>query len=253
MTRTQVSGSKMSRRGREVLRSSRDQTGAYGLVLISILLSVLAAVALGRSPWGRWFVAVLQGVTLLLTLNISGAKSRARLTVLAFVIVALTVAAIAVALGNSETGRGIDAVISGLLVVGAPVAIVRGARSHIEITAQTVFAALSVYLLIGLFFAFFFAVMGAIDQPFFASGVNGSLSGLCLFQLRDADHRGVWRPHRPWRCRANGFGPRGHHGAALSRHRCRTARRRSNKPTEIMTREGRFEHPVSDILAAHLD
>ncbi len=171
----------MSRQGREVLRSTRDQSGAYGLVLISILLSVLAAVALGRSPWGRWFVAVLQGVTLLLTLNISGARARARLTILALVIVALTVAAIAVAMGNSETGRGIDAVISGLLVVGAPVAIVRGARSHIEITAQTVFAALSVYLLIGLFFAFLFAVMGAIDQPFFASGVNGSLPDYVYF------------------------------------------------------------------------
>jgi len=165
----------MSRRGREALRSSRDQTGAYGLLLISILISILAAVALGRSPLGRWFVAVLQGLTLLLSLNISGARVRARLTVLALVIIALTVAAIAVALGNTETSRGIDAVISALLVVGAPVAIVRGARNHIEITAQTVFAALSVYLLIGLFFAFSFAVIGTIDQPFFASGVNGSL------------------------------------------------------------------------------
>jgi hypothetical protein len=63
-----------------------------------------------------------------------------------------------------------------LLVIGAPVAIVRGVRGQLEVTVQTVLAALSVYLLIGLFFAFTYSVMAVIDTgPFFASGIDGLL------------------------------------------------------------------------------
>ena len=164
----------MKRRRR--LPPAWDRTGAYGFVLISILLTIIVAAAVGRSQWGRWFVSVLQGATLLLTLRISGAKLRGRLAVFVLVSLGLVVAAISVIVGATETSNGIAAAISGLLVVGAPVAIVRGVRGQLEVTVRTVLAALSVYLLIGLFFAFAYSVMAAIDNgPFFASGIDGSL------------------------------------------------------------------------------
>ena len=153
----------LNQRDERRLRPSRDRAGAYGLVLFSIVLTIIAAAAVGRSEWGRWFVAVLQGATLLLTLSISGAKPRARLTVFVLVILGLIVAAISVVLDATETSYVIAAAISGLLVIGAPVAIVRGVSGHLEVTVRTVLAALSVYLLIGLFFAFAYSVMAAID------------------------------------------------------------------------------------------
>jgi len=154
----------------------KNGAGAYGLVLFSILVTIIVAAAVGRSQWGRWFVAVLQGASLLLTLRISEAKLRERLTAFVLVVIGLVVAAISVVLGATKTSYAIAAAISGLLVVGAPVAIVRGVRGQLEITVRTVLAALSIYLLIGLFFAFAYSVMAAIDPgPFFASGIDGLL------------------------------------------------------------------------------
>ena len=155
---------------------NREGAGAYGFVLLSILLTIIVAAAVGRSQWGRWFVSVLQGATLLLTLRTSGARLRARLVTSVLVALGLVVAAISVVLGATETSYAIAAAISGLLVVGAPIAIVRGVRGQLEVTNRTVLAALSVYLLIGLFFAFAYSVMAAIDTgPFFASGIDGLL------------------------------------------------------------------------------
>lgn len=158
------------------MRSSWNQAGAYGLVLCSILFTIIAAAAVGRSQWGRWFVAVLQGATLLLTLRTSEARQRTRLATFVFVALGLVLAAISVVLGATTTSYAIAGAISGLLVVGAPVAIVRGVRGQLEVTVRTVLAALSVYLLIGLFFAFAYSVMAAIGAgPFFASGTDGLL------------------------------------------------------------------------------
>jgi hypothetical protein len=174
----------LNQRDERRLRPGRDRAGAYGLVLLSILLTIIAAAAVGRSQWGRWFVAVLQGATLLLTLSISGAKLRERLATFVFVLLGLVVAAISVMLGASKTSYAIAAGISGLLVVGAPVAIVRGVRGQLEVTVRTVLAALSVYLLIGLFFAFAYSVMAEIDTgPFFASGIDGLLPDHLYFSF----------------------------------------------------------------------
>ena len=166
----------MNRRDKPPWHPGWDSAGAYGLVLLSILLTIIVAAAVGRSQWGRWFVAVLQGATLLLTLRISGAKPRGRLTALVLVALGLVVAAISLVLDATETSYAIAAAISGLLVIGAPVAIVRGVRGQLEVTVRTVLAALSVYLLIGLFFAFAYSVMAVVDTgPFFSSGIDGQL------------------------------------------------------------------------------
>jgi hypothetical protein len=162
-------------RTEQTLRSGKDQTGAYSIVLLSILVSIIAAAAFGRSAWGLWFVAALQGATLLLTLRLARARPQARFMTFVGVTLGLLVAAGAVVLGNAQTGRAITGTISGLLAIGAPIAIVRGVRGHMEVTGQTVMAALSIYLLIGLFFSFAYGVMATVDaEPFFSSGTDGA-------------------------------------------------------------------------------
>jgi Ion channel len=154
----------------------KDRTGAYGLVLISILLTIVLAFTLGRSPWGRWFVAVAQGATVLLALRISGTSSRTHLWVSILAASGLTFSAIMVALGDPELSRIVGAAISALLVLGVPMAIVRGAMRETEVTVRTVMAALSIYLLIGLFFAFAYGSMSAlVEGPFYTSGIDGAL------------------------------------------------------------------------------
>lgn len=76
--------------------------------------------------------------------------------------------AAAVAAGSNRLARGTPAFVGALLAVVAPIAIVRRLLSHTTITRRTVAGALCLYLLVGLFFSFVFAVAGAIDPPFFA-------------------------------------------------------------------------------------
>jgi Ion channel len=158
------------------LRSGRDRTGDYGLVLVSIVVTIIVAAAVGRSQWGRWFAGLLQGATLLLTMRISGARPLTRRVVFVLVALFLVGAAISVAVGDLETTQLMTGLVGGLLAVGAPVAIFRGVLGNFEVTARTVLAALSIYLLIGLFFTFAYSVMAAVDsKPFFASGIDGVL------------------------------------------------------------------------------
>jgi hypothetical protein len=107
-----------------------------------------------------------------------------RLVIFVLVIVGLLVAGASELFGDPTADRAIVGAISGLLVVGAPVAIARSARRHVEVTAQTVMAALSIYLLIGLFFVFLYRVMAVIDTgPFFKSGIDGSLPDHVYFSF----------------------------------------------------------------------
>jgi Ion channel len=166
----------LNKRDDRLLRVSRERAGDYGLVLLSILLTVIAAAAVGRSQWGRWFVCVLQGGTLLLTLRISETELRQRLTTFVLVVLSLVVAAVSVLLGATKASNAVAAAISGLLAVVAPVAIVRRETRQLEVTVRTILAALCVYMLIGIFFAFSYGLMAAINtQPFFASGTDGML------------------------------------------------------------------------------
>jgi hypothetical protein len=173
----------LDQRDERRLRRDRQLTQAYGLVLLSILISIVCAVSLGRSGWGRWFVAVSQGATLILTLRIAGAMPRTRIVTVVFVILAVVVAGVAQWVGESTTSHLLGAAIGGLLVIGAPIAIARGAGGHVEVTAQTVMAALSIYLLVGLFFAFVYGVMATVGSGPFFSGTDGSLPDRVYFSF----------------------------------------------------------------------
>jgi hypothetical protein len=118
----------------------------------------------------------------MLTLRISGARPRAGLITFVLVTLGLVVAGISGLLSDARTERAIVGVISGLLAIGAPVAIVRSVRRHVEVTAQTVMAALSIYLLIGQFFAFAYGVIALVDTgPFFTSGTDGTIADHVYF------------------------------------------------------------------------
>jgi Ion channel len=78
-------------------------------------------------------------------------------------------------LEGSNISLGLVGLISGLMVAVAPFAIIRGMLRMGEVRRETIFGALSVYLLVGMFFAFLFNGIGLIDpEPFFAQGTDGT-------------------------------------------------------------------------------
>jgi hypothetical protein len=85
---------------------------------------------------------------------------------------------------GSDISLGVVGLISGLMVALAPITIVRGMIKLGEVRAQTIFGALSVYLLVGMFFAFLFNGIGLIDRaPFFAQGTDGTTPDYLYFSF----------------------------------------------------------------------
>jgi hypothetical protein len=151
------------------LRTFLRQPDRYGVVLILLVASIGAQATLAGLPSGDLITVALQGAALLFTLHTSRV-SPITMTA-AFVLVAL---GIATALGLLALGRAAEnshllAFVAGVLALGAPVVIGRRLIRHPQITGQTVLGALSIYLLLGLFFAFLYQAVDGFNaaDPFF--------------------------------------------------------------------------------------
>jgi hypothetical protein len=138
----------------------RDGTsGRYHLVLLLILASVTAPFLAPVEGIGSVVTALLQAVTVLAALRVSGADEvtlRRTGTVLGVLLAVVALAAVGFVVTGVGTASLLDATRAiGLLLAGyVPVIIVRDLVRHPAISLQTVWAALCLYLLIGLAFAF---------------------------------------------------------------------------------------------------
>ncbi len=144
----------------------------FGLLLLAI---VAAFGVQGIGVPGRWeqvIVAVLLSATLLLALAV--AETRRRWMHGA---IALTIVLVAIGLANAIAGvtDGPSARAANLLlVVLAPpaivVGIVRTLRARRRVTIEAVFGSLCLYMLVGMFFALVYGVIGRVDGTFFTDG-----------------------------------------------------------------------------------
>jgi voltage-gated potassium channel Kch len=131
------------------------------------------------TKWGGVLTAALVGATLLYAMKTSRVDHRLRRT--GYVIApVLVVSAFVAAIGG---GRLADALVPGViavLVLAAIASIMSRAREHTTITIRTVFGALCLYLMIGLFYSALFPMIAVLaDQPFFAqAGARGSVDYL---------------------------------------------------------------------------
>ena len=104
-------------------------------------------------------------------------------------VVALAVLGSAAALiGFGEFGSTAGRIVSVLLVALAPLAIargvVRGVRTEGAVTLHTMFGVLCIYLLLGMLFAFAYALVGdAQSEPFFGSGIDPDISDYLYFSF----------------------------------------------------------------------
>lgn len=170
-------GTRKQRRLGTVARS----VDSYGLVLGLIFLDYIAASALDDDPWGRVITAFLLGTTLLVALHTSEA-SRGLMLLGAFFLVIDTLSAVMVALLPVGMVFGpLGPAIGGLLLVIAPVVIIRRVITHRIVTTQTVLGAIDVYLLIGMIFALVYASLDALEAAPFFAGVPHATSNDYLF------------------------------------------------------------------------
>ncbi|HMJ80059.1 MAG TPA: potassium channel family protein [Candidatus Dormibacteraeota bacterium] len=150
---------------RQQAESLLERRDDYGLALLLILLTVFAFAA-ATGPATRFLSVALSGCTLLFVLHTSGAHRRTVRAVA--VVVVLGVAGSAVGLfAAGSWGTSMAEAIGLLLAILAPgVILLRIVRSPV-ITFRLVLGALSIYLLIGLAYAYFFPLLADLQGTAF--------------------------------------------------------------------------------------
>lgn len=140
------------------------------VLLFLLLLMVYAILSLVNSARWSGLVRVLPvALTVLFAMHTSNA-SRRMLRAAQFAVVLSAVAGILQAFTVSQGIGGLSFLLNGLLLLVTPVAILRRVLTKERVDIETMFAAVDVYILIGLIFATLFIAIAHLDtaQPFLA-------------------------------------------------------------------------------------
>ncbi len=140
-------------------------------IVLGAILAMLALMTFGRASGPA--VIALQGATLLFGLGSTGWRKPVRIiagAVLALVTAALTVAEIASDGHPDRLVVGLTALLGMVIAVATIVLLLRRTRVHLTITIATLNTALSVYLLIGLAYAYFYDFLAAATGLSFFHG-----------------------------------------------------------------------------------
>jgi hypothetical protein len=150
------------------------QERRYGLLLL-VIAAVFAIQGIATpEQWEQALVTAILCFTLLLALAVARVRPVVMRVAVLVTVGVLTLSIVESVLGN--LAHGPTDIANALLVILAPpaiaVGVVRSLRARETVTLEAVFGVLSVYLLVGMFFAYLY---GAVDRlggaPFFAQNV----------------------------------------------------------------------------------
>ena len=166
MSRAWYPGERVSR-----LRASHS----YGFVLGLIVLTFVFAAS---SPYENWTLSglvVLQWATLSAALWTAGFGRAAG--VAAGILAGVAVVAVIVSLSGGGRWDGGVGLVQAALLLCTCLVIARGVADQGSVNAQSILGAVSIYLLIGLFFTMVYGALAAIGSgDLFAQGTDGTLS-----------------------------------------------------------------------------
>jgi hypothetical protein len=138
-------------------RPPQQPTQRYGLLLLLLILTYLLS-ASGISVVAAELQTVLFFAVMLLALR-TGQASRRTATAIGIVALLGSVAAVVAAFTHTRGGDGAADIWKGLILLLTAVLIVRRVLARPTITMQSIYGALSAYLIIGLMFAAFYAAI----------------------------------------------------------------------------------------------
>jgi len=157
----------------------------YGAVLVLLTATFSFLAAAPHEAWTGPVRVALTGSTLLVALSTTPQVKR-RVVRVAEKLVALALVAslIALFLASSHTGAGTSGILTAVMVATIPGVIVLGVKDQPSVTSQSVFGAICIYVLIGLFFSVVFGVIDEFgSQPFFANGHTGTSNTYLYFSF----------------------------------------------------------------------
>ncbi len=155
----------------------------FGVVLFLLLVTFMVGASGANGAWEQIVTVLLQGVTLVVALAASGVPHRLRRVAVTLVVIGFLVSLIAI----PWNGRGTlssAGFINMVLVAGAPIAIIWSVVRRRVIDVQTILAALCIYILVGMFFAFLYTGVGnAASDPFFAQEAHATSADYQYFSF----------------------------------------------------------------------
>lgn len=152
-------------------------------MLMLVVLTYLVSVSFAEG-WAQWVVIAIQFLTVWFTFRTAGAALSARaVVVIAFGAVAL-VTVVDTFLPVASPLLAAAFVLSSLLYIGAPVAIVRDLGTRRVVDQETVLGAIAAYLIVGMCFAFTYRAIGAVQAvPFFGAAGAGNMADALFFSF----------------------------------------------------------------------
>jgi len=167
-------------------RGDGRQPQRFALLLCSVVASVAVLGAIAAGAVQQVVVSVLLATSLLLSFRI--ARVARQLMVLAVVVSVAVVAVSVLRAWTGVVGDGEARLMNALLVSLGPPAVglgvIRNLRAHREVRLEAVMGVLSLYMLLGLLFAFLY---GAIDRlggdPFFVQGGDATVAHCVYFSF----------------------------------------------------------------------
>lgn len=136
-----------------------------------IVLFVLQA-SLPDTAYARAAQMLVGGTALLLAVRLANVSPRWRSVFIGVVAAGAAAVVADVLMPESDTGTGILLLVNGLLVAAGPPAIFVAIRRHESITARTLVGAVTIYVLLGLFFAFVYRSLLVFDPGSFQTSVG---------------------------------------------------------------------------------
>jgi hypothetical protein len=150
---------------REGLRPAR-----FGAALVLIIASIFSIAFAEDSAWARVLALVLEGSALVFILKTSDAHHRFLFAARIAVIGSVTVASLVAVFGSGNSPGLATSLVGAFIAIGAPIAIIRRLARERVIDLQVLAGAMCLYLLLGLFFTFVYAMIQIVDTsgPLFA-------------------------------------------------------------------------------------
>jgi Ion channel len=147
---------------------------SFGLVLLLILFTYGISVTFTEDRAASGVVAV-QIATIWVVLRASEAHRRLRVIAGAFALLSALAAVLNLFIADQLGDGGFMALVSGLLYLAAPFSIIRHVVLRRTVDRETLLGAIAAYLMIGMFFAFAYKALGAIQAgPFFGAAGEGT-------------------------------------------------------------------------------
>jgi hypothetical protein len=148
---------------------------SYATLVVLIVLDLLAYGFVAQNTWLRFPLLILHGSVLLLALHVSRVKPRTFLIAVGSVL-ALFIAGLIGFTWGGPLAHTLVALAGGLLLAIPPFAILRRMQALIAkrgVTLEAVWAAVSVYLLIGSVYAYVYGIVAWVSHnPFFVQTTN---------------------------------------------------------------------------------